>query len=120
VKLNKRWLHCRWLEKTFRQVHANQSSPSMSSSVLPLLQVQLNRYGLPLILILGNIGNVFITVLFSQRRRNSCSIYLWWAAVMNSAFITFNIPVSLYSTEYRNPTLDSLAFCKIRLYLSHA
>jgi hypothetical protein len=92
----------------------------MSSSVLPVLQVQLNRYGLPVILILGNIGNIFIVLLFSKHRRNACSMYLKWAAVMNSAFITLNIPIALYTIDYGDPTVRSEVFCKVRFYLYHA
>jgi hypothetical protein len=92
----------------------------MSSSVLPLLQDQLNRYALPIILILGNVGNAFIVILFNKHRQNSCSMYLILAAVMNSAFITFNIPISRYAIDFVDPTSLSLPFCKVRFYLYHA
>ncbi|CAF0954226.1 unnamed protein product [Adineta steineri] len=91
----------------------------MSSSLLPLLQVQLNQYVLPIIIILGNIGNAFIVVLFIQHRRNSCSMYLILGAIMNSAFMTLNIPITLYTINYGDPTIRSLSFCKIRFYLYH-
>jgi hypothetical protein len=91
----------------------------MSSSVLPLVQVQLNRYALPIILILGTIGNVFIVALFYKRRHHSCSMYLIWGAVMNSAFITLNISISLYAFDYEDPTIRFVPFCKVRAYLAH-
>jgi hypothetical protein len=91
----------------------------MSSSVLPLLQVQLTLYGSYIILIFGNIGNAFIVILFSRHRQNSCSTYLLCAAFINSVFITFNISLSMYTINYGDPTIHSLVFCKLRLYFIH-
>ena len=40
------------------------------SSLLPFLQTQLTRYGLTSILILVNIGNIFVAVLFGKHLKN--------------------------------------------------
>jgi ABC-type Fe3+-siderophore transport system permease subunit len=63
----------------------------MSSSIFSLLQIDINYYVIPTITILGEIGNIFIVILFSRRRRqNSCATFLLWAAVMNNVTITFS------------------------------
>ena len=91
----------------------------MSASLLPLVQVQLTRFGLPTLLVLGTIGNGFIIILFSKHRKNACSMYLLSGAVMNAVFLTFNILLILYTSYYGDPTLLSLDFCRSRFYLSH-
>jgi hypothetical protein len=56
----------------------------MSSSFLPFLQVQLTRFGLTTLLILGDIGTVLVVLLFSKQRKNACSMYLLNGAIMNN------------------------------------
>ena len=93
----------------------------MSSMILPSLQNQFNRYGQSIILILGSIGNVFIIILFSRRRRHSsCSIYLLYAVVMNSAFILSNLSLNIFALDYGDPTVSIPSLCKIRYYTAHA
>jgi len=46
-------------------------------------------------------------------------MYLIWGAVMNSAFITLNISISLYAFDYEDPTIRFVPFCKVRAYLAH-
>jgi hypothetical protein len=85
--------------------------------VFPFLQLQVNRYVIPSIIILGDIGNIFIVILFNRRRKNSCSTYILWAAVMNSIAITFNVIYTLYSINQGDPTIYSLIGCKLRPYI---
>jgi hypothetical protein len=92
----------------------------MPSLVLPLLQVQLTRYSYCIILILGNIGNIFIVLMFSRRRQNSCLLYLLVAAVFNSITITTSLPIALYGFDYGDPNIHSLTLCKLRSYVVHA
>jgi hypothetical protein len=89
----------------------------MSSSIFSFLQLQVNRYIIPTIIILGDIGNILILILFSQRRKNSCSMYILLAAVMNSVAITFNVIYTLYIVNYGDPTIYSLILCKLRPYI---
>jgi hypothetical protein len=88
-----------------------------SSSLLPLLQMQLTRYGMITILVLGNMGNAFVTLLFSRHHKNACSMYLLYAAVMNNVFLLANVPLQDYVTYYGDPTVGSPIFCKLRYYL---
>ena len=91
----------------------------MSSSLLPFVQVQLIRIGLPTLLILGTIGNAFIILLFTKHRKNACSMYLLSGAVMNIVYLTYNILLTLHTTYYVDPALLSPVFCRFRSYLSH-
>jgi hypothetical protein len=89
----------------------------MSSSIFLLLQIDINYYVIPTITILGEIINIFIVILFSRRRQNSCTTFLLWAAVMNNVTITFSTIYNLYSWKHGDPALLSLAFCKLRFYI---
>jgi hypothetical protein len=92
----------------------------MSSSVLIFLQAQLTHYGMPLILILGGIGNIFNVIIFGQRRHNSCSMYLLCAALMNFLATTFGLSILLYTFDHMEAANSSLSICKSRFYISHA
>jgi hypothetical protein len=89
----------------------------MSSSTLTTIQAQLNLYGFSIILILGNIGNIFIVILFSRQRRHACSIYLISAAIMNDIYLTFNSFIEIFPFYYADETIGKFALCKIRYYL---
>jgi len=91
----------------------------MSASSLPVLQRYLNQYGMPICLILGNIGNTFIIFILKKRQQNACSMYLLNAAIMNIIFLTFNILLLTYTYNYGDPTSQSLIFCKLRRFLLH-
>ena len=89
----------------------------MSSSVLTTIQAQLNLYQHPTFLIVGNIGNVFIVILFSRQRQNACAIYLMSSAIVNNLFLTFNIFTQMFPFYYADETIRAFALCKLRLYL---
>lgn len=90
-----------------------------SSPLLLLVQTQLTRYGMTSILILGNIGNIFVAFLFSAHRKNACSMYLLGTVIMNNIFLLSNIPLQVYVVNHGDPTLSSLISCKLRYYLPH-
>ena len=91
----------------------------MSTSVLVLIQTQLNHYGYPIFLILGNIGNILIAILFSRHRRSACMIYLLSSAIMNDLYLTFNSLVEIFPFYYADESLRAFTLCKIRFYLSN-
>ncbi|CAF1114756.1 unnamed protein product [Adineta steineri] len=91
----------------------------MAVTILPLIQTQITRYGMSTLLILGNIGNIIIIVLFYRRRQNSCAMYLLCAAIVQSAALTFNSVINLYTLDYDDPTVRSLFLCKFRAYITH-
>ncbi len=92
----------------------------MSSSILLLVQIELILYGMSIVLLLAIIGNVFIIILLSRRRQNSCAIYLSGTAVFNTVGLMILIPLSIYRIYYPDPTSYSLVLCKLRYYFSHS
>ena len=92
----------------------------MSSSILPTIQVQLNRYGYSIFMVLGNIGNTFIAIIFSQQRQNACSIYLLTSAIVNMVYLTVIGFLTIFPLNYNDETPLAFAVCKIIPYLSAA
>ncbi|CAF2571113.1 unnamed protein product [Rotaria sp. Silwood2] len=91
----------------------------MSTSILPTIQSQLNFYGYPICLVLGNIGNIFIVIIFSQQRVNACSTYLISSAIANSCYLTFNSFIQIFPFYYADESIRAFALCKIRFYVSN-
>jgi hypothetical protein len=91
----------------------------MSTTLLPIIQAELNRYGLSIIFILGIISNSLIILIFSKHRRKSCSMYLLWASVINNMYLTFAIPSTLYTISYGDLNSRSLVYYKLRYYLTN-
>jgi hypothetical protein len=91
----------------------------MSTSILPTIQTQLNRYGYPIFMILGNIGNLFIVILFGRQRQSACGIYLISSAILNDLYLTFNSFVQIFPPYYSDETIRAFAACKIRYYVSN-
>ena len=71
----------------------------MSTALLPVIQTELNRFGLASIFIFGVIGNCWILILFSQHRQKSCSMYLFWASMINNLCIMMKFSISMRSTQ---------------------
>lgn len=91
----------------------------MATAALLIIQAYIAHYGMATILIFGNIGNLLVILLFRQRRKTACSIDLLCAALINIIYLTFNIPIIIYTYIHGDPTDRSLLFCKLRFYLSH-
>ena len=91
----------------------------MSTSILSTIQSRLNFYGYPICMALGNIGNIFIIIIFSRQRQNACAIYLLWSAIMNDLYLTFNSFAQIFPFYYADGTIRAFAACKIRFYLSN-
>jgi hypothetical protein len=89
----------------------------MSSSTLVTIENQLTLYGYSIFMILGNIGNVFILIIFSRQRQTACAIYLISTAIMNSVVLTFEGIASIYILYYPERTTLVLMFCKIYTYM---
>jgi hypothetical protein len=91
----------------------------MSSSLLPSIQALLVRYGITTIMVLGCIGNVCVVFFFSKHHKNACALFLLNAAAMNIIYLTLSVPLTVYTYEYGDPSLNSMALCKLRYYLFH-
>ncbi|CAF0748727.1 unnamed protein product [Rotaria sordida] len=91
----------------------------MSSSILTNIQNQLSLYGYPICLILGNIGNIFIVMVFIRQRQNACTIYILTSAIMSDLYVNFNGFVQLFPFYYRDETPFEFFLCKMRPYLTN-
>jgi len=87
-----------------------------------LISVQeILTWSMLIFLVFGNIGNLCNCFVFLQKshRSNPCSCYLLISSIANITALTFAIPTSIYAIEQTNPTIYSLIYCKLRLYLYH-
>ena len=91
----------------------------MPPTSLPFVQSQFHRYIIPPVAALGCAGNILILVLFRKHRTNACALYLSAAAMMNIIYLTLSVTLSMYTNERGDPSLRSLALCKLRFYLFH-
>jgi hypothetical protein len=91
----------------------------MSSSTLTTIANQLTLYGGPICIIWGNIGNLFITIIFSRQRRSACGMYLISSAVANSVYLTFYSIASIFIFYYPDRTIRTIIFCKIYTYIQN-
>jgi hypothetical protein len=89
----------------------------MSSATLTAIQTQITLYGNSIILILGDIGNIFVIMMFSRYRKNPCSMYLLSAATINIAFLTFNCLTLIFPLDYADET-RGMGLCRLRSYVS--
>ncbi len=83
------------------------------------IQSQLNFYSYPVLMILGNIGNIFIVIFFSQHRQNVCSIYILCLAIINDIYLTYNGFFQMFLIYYTDQSIRAFVVCKIRNYLGH-
>ncbi|UJR29689.1 hypothetical protein I4U23_017237 [Adineta vaga] len=93
---------------------------SSLSSSLVFAQQTIIRYGFPVSLTLGNIGNFFIIVVFCRKkhRRNPCSLYLLAAAVFSIIGINWGIGSNMYALyQPPDPFIQSLFLCRFRGYI---
>ena len=88
----------------------------MSTSSLPYIQNEMNFYGYPILLTVGDIGNIFILILFNRQRSNACSIYLMNSAVANILYLTIGGFFKIFSYSYTDQTLRSIILCKLSNY----
>jgi hypothetical protein len=87
--------------------------------MLSTIQNQLILYGSSISAILGNIGNLFIVLIFLRQRQNPCTIYIMSAAIVNSLYVTYYLLISVFPMNYRDGTLSELAACKLIIYTSN-
>jgi hypothetical protein len=91
----------------------------MSSSTLSTIQNQLILYGSSISAILGNIGNLFIVLIFLRQRQNPCAIYIISSAIVNSLYVTYYLLISVFPMNYSDGTSSVLAGCKLSIYTSN-
>jgi hypothetical protein len=89
----------------------------MSSATLTTIQTELTRYGYPILMILGIIGNAFILMLFRRQRQNPCAVYLMSSAIVNSLYLLSFGFVQIFPFYYGGGTIFASLFCKIYVYI---
>lgn len=89
------------------------------SASLAQAQKYMSLYGLSTFYIFGTFGNFILICILVQRthRRNSCSLYLLAATIVNFILIQCILPLAVYSADHIDPQNVSLIWCKIRSYL---
>jgi len=89
----------------------------MSSSTLTTIENELSLYGYSIFMALGNIGNVFIIIIFSRQHQTACSIYLMSSAVANIAYLTFSGFTQLFPFYYNHGPAQGIILCRIYIYV---
>jgi hypothetical protein len=91
-------------------------------SILILAQQYITRYVLSKILALGNVGNLVVIMVFSQKKHrvNSCSIYLVTVSVFGCIADNWAIAPLVYALDHFDMINSSLILCRIRGYIIHA
>jgi hypothetical protein len=95
----------------------------MSASTLFSIQKNVARYGLSTLLVLGNFGNLFTTLILirsSKRRINSCSLYLLSASISNWIVINTALVSNIVGVDHIDPQHTSNVICKLRWSGVHA
>lgn len=94
----------------------------MSISILYDIRRQLGHYGIPVLLVLGNIGNLFIVLILGRtlkQQANSCVLYLLCAAIANWLAIDTALISSFYGIDHIESIHLSNILCKLRWYGGH-
>ena len=93
----------------------------MPLTVLPFVQQMMIRYVMSTYLALGLIGNLFNLMVFckSSHQRTPCSLYLIALSIFAIIYLLWSVVPLLYTLDHTDPQIQSLFYCKIRLYGSH-
>ncbi len=67
-------------------------------------------------MVLGDIGTVFIAIVFSRQRETACAIYLISSAVANMVCLTFSNMAAIFIFYYLDRTIRAITFCKMYSY----
>ncbi|CAF2140122.1 unnamed protein product [Rotaria magnacalcarata] len=82
----------------------------MEFSFISAIQSVIVCYGIGFLLVLGDIGNSFVILIFYRHRKSACSVYLSSAAIINMIYLSFNIPIMIQTYPFGEPTASSLVF----------
>ena len=95
----------------------------MSTTSVLLIQQNIARYGLSILIILGNFGNLFTVLILAQsakRRINSCALYLLSASISNWIVINTALISNVVGVDHIDPQHTSNVICKLRWSGVHA
>jgi len=103
-------------------ISAVNTIPNSLLNTLNCIDVNISRYLLLIIFILGNIGSIFNVLVLTQRvyLQNSCSRYILASSVINLFVINIGVLFRMLALGFHiDPTTTSLFFCKFRVYITH-
>ena len=89
-------------------------------AVLVLIQQNTIRYGFPMLLVFGNVGNLLLVVIFTRRhhRRNPCSLYLLASAIFGTIGLNWALITNTNALyQIPDPFTLSLVLCRLRGYI---
>lgn len=89
----------------------------MVTMILSSIQSQMNFYGYPILLVFGNIGNMFTLILFYPQRQQPCSFYLFNSTAANILHLTIYCFFKIFPYTYSNGNLQDIITCKITTYI---
>ncbi len=93
----------------------------MALTILPFIQQIMIRYIMSTYLAMGLLGNMFNLIVFLKQfhHRISCSIYLIALSIFAIIYLLWSVVPLLYTLDHIDPQIQSLVYCKIRLYGTH-
>jgi hypothetical protein len=93
----------------------------MAVTILPFVQQIMIRYIMSTYFAMGLVGNVFSCIVFLKQshHRTPCSIYLLALSIFAIIYLLWSVVPLLYTLDHIDPQIQSLAYCKMRLYGSH-
>lgn len=93
----------------------------MTVTDLPDIQQDMIRYGTTVCFGLGLVGNICSCIMFTRQlhRRRPSSIYFLYLSICSIIYLFWSVTPLLYSLNYGDPQVQSVVFCKLRLYGIH-
>jgi hypothetical protein len=80
------------------------------------------RYIMSTYFAMGVIGNLCNCIVFgkqSHHHQTSCSVYLLAVSIFSIIYLVWSVTQLLYTLDHIDPQIQSLVYCKMRLYGSH-
>jgi hypothetical protein len=93
----------------------------MAVTILPFVQQIMIRYIMSTYLVMGLIGNICNIIVFLKQshHRTPCSVYLLALSTFAIIYLPWSVVPLIYTLDHVDPQVQSLVYCKIRLYGSH-
>lgn len=93
----------------------------MAVTILPSIQLAIIIYVVNFYLALGIIGNLFNCIIFLRHsyRKAPTSFYFLCASIFSLFYLPWTVFPFIYSLNHADPHVESLVYCKMRLYLTH-
>ncbi|CAF4431160.1 unnamed protein product [Rotaria socialis] len=82
----------------------------------------MTRYGMSSLLAFGFVGNIINIFIFTRKEplRNSCSLYILAACILNLFNLGWGIIPALYNLDRTDPSTYVFIYCKVHHYIIHA